>query len=294
MATTTDVPTVVSKPASPPLPGGGAAAVKRVLLYVTLSLAAFLFLLPVLWMLFASVKPEGTIISNPSQLFPTHFTLENYTAALQAIPFARQFFNTVIFAGSVTILSLLFDSMTAYALARLEFPGKRLLFLLVLLFLMMPTQITLIPVYQLLAHLGLINTFPGLIIPRATNAFGIFFLRQFFIGIPRDLSEAARIDGAHEFRIYWSVVMPLARPALLTLGLFHFMFNWNDLLWPLIISTSTDMATLPAGLALFSGQHVVQYGLLMAGSTMAMLPMLLAFLLVQRKFIQGIATTGFK
>ena len=294
MATTTDVPTVVSKPASPPRPGGGAAAVKRVLLYVTLSLAAFLFLLPVLWMLFASVKPEGTIISNPSQLFPTHFTLENYTAALQAIPFARQFLNTVIFAGSVTILSLLFDSMTAYALARLKFPGKRLLFLLVLLFLMMPTQITLIPVYQLLAHLGLINTFPGLIIPRATNAFGIFFLRQFFIGIPRDLSEAARIDGAHEFRIYWSVVMPLARPALLTLGLFHFMFNWNDLLWPLIISTSTDMATLPAGLALFSGQHVVQYGLLMAGSTMAMLPMLLAFLLVQRKFIQGIATTGFK
>ncbi len=294
MATTTDVPTVVSKPASPPRPGGGAAAVKRVLLYVTLSLAAFLFLLPVLWMLFASVKPEGTIISNPSQLFPTHFTLENYTAALQAIPFARQFLNTVIFAGSVTILSLLFDSMTAYALARLKFPGKRLLFLLVLLFLMMPTQITLIPVYQLLAHLGLINTFPGLIIPRATNAFGIFFLRQFFIGIPRDLSEAARIDGAHEFRIYWSVVMPLARPALLTLGLFHFMFNWNDLLWPLIISTSTDMATLPAGLALFSGEHVVQYGLLMAGSTMAMLPMLLAFLLVQRKFIQGIATTGFK
>ena len=275
-------------------PRATAAVLRRVLLYVSLSLAAFLFLLPVLWMLFASVKPEGTIVSDPSQLFPTHFTLDNYRDALQAIPFARQFVNTVIFAGSVTLLSLLFDSMTAYALARLEFPGKRLLFLLVLLFLMMPTQITLIPVYQLLAHLNLINTFPGLIIPRATNAFGIFFLRQFFIGIPKDLSEAARIDGANEFRIYWSVVMPLARPALLTLGLFHFMFNWNDLLWPLIISTSTDMATLPAGLALFSGEHVVQYGLLMAGATMAMLPMLLAFILVQRKFIQGIATTGFK
>lgn len=294
MATTTQVPPIVARPMSSPVPSRLAATTKRALLYVTLSLASFLFLLPVLWMLFASVKPEGTIISNPSQLFPTHFTSQNYSDALHAIPFARQFFNTVIFAGSVTIMSLLFDSMTAYALARLEFPGKRLLFLLVLLFLMMPTQITLIPVYQLLAHLGLINTFPGLIIPRATNAFGIFFLRQCFIGIPKDLSEAARIDGAHEFRIYWSVVMPLAGPALLTLGLFHFMFNWNDLLWPLIISTSTDMATLPAGLALFSGQHVVQYGLVMTGSTMAMLPMLLAFLLVQRKFIQGIATTGFK
>lgn len=295
MATITDLPVLAAPTRSnPPATARTGPVLKRILLYASLSLASFIFLLPVIWMLFASVKPEGLILSNPSQLFPTHITWANYTDAFQAIPFARQSLNTLIFAGSVTILSLLFDSMTAYALARLEFPGKKLLFLLVLLFLMMPTQITLIPVYQLLAHLNLINTFPGLIIPRATNAFGIFFLRQFFIGIPKDLSEAARIDGAHEFRIYWSIVMPLARPALLTLGLFHFMFNWNDLLWPLIISTSADMATLPAGLAQFGGEHVVQYGLLMAGATMAMLPMLIAFLLVQRKFIQGIATTGFK
>ena len=293
-ADTTQLPVTTSSRSSGAPTARTGAIIKRVLLYASLSLASFIFLLPVLWMLFASVKPEGLILSNPSQLFPTHFTLDNYRDALKAIPFARQFVNTLVFAGSVTILSLLFDSMTAYALARLDFPGKKVLSLVVLLFLMMPTQITLIPVYQLLAHLNLINTFPGLVIPRATNAFGIFFLRQFFIGIPKDLSEAARVDGAHEFRIYWSVIMPLARPALLTLGLFHFMFNWNDLLWPLIISTSADMATLPAGLAQFGGQHVVQYGLLMAGATMAMLPMLLAFLLVQRKFIQGIATTGFK
>ncbi len=293
-ADTTQLPAPISSRSSAAPTTRTGAVVKRVLLYASLSLASFIFLLPVLWMLFASVKPEGLILSNPSQLFPTHFTLDNYRDALRAIPFARQFVNTLVFAGSVTILSLLFDSMTAYALARLDFPGKKVLSLIVLLFLMMPTQITLIPVYQLLAHLNLINTFPGLVIPRATNAFGIFFLRQFFIGIPKDLSEAARVDGAHEFRIYWSIIMPLARPALLTLGLFHFMFNWNDLLWPLIISTSADMATLPAGLAQFGGQHVVQYGLLMAGATMAMLPMLVAFLLVQRKFIQGIATTGFK
>jgi multiple sugar transport system permease protein len=144
------------------------------------------------------------------------------------------------------------------------------------------------------AKLGLVNTYPGMIIPRATNMFGIFFLRQFFLGIPEDLSQAARIDGAGEFRIYWKVILPLARPALLTLGLFHFMYNWNDLLWPLIITTDNSMATLPAGLSEFAGTHVVQYGLLMAGATMAMLPMLLAFIAVQRKFIQGIATTGFK
>lgn len=266
----------------------------RVVLYASLIVATFLVLLPVIWMILTSFKPESTITSHPSQLFPSRWTLTNYSQVFKAIPFVRQFINTVVFAGTVTIVSLLFDSMTAYALARLEFPGKRLLFLAVLLFLMMPFQITLIPVYQLVAKLGLINTFPGLIIPRATNAFGIFFLRQFFLGIPRDLSEAARIDGASEFRIYRSIVLPLARPALLTLGLFHFMFNWNDLLWPLIITTSTNMQTLPAGLALFTGEHVVQYGLLMAGATMAMLPMLVAFIFVQRKFIQGIATTGFK
>jgi multiple sugar transport system permease protein len=267
---------------------------KRFLLYGSLAVAAFIVLLPVIWMIFTSFKPEGDIVGHPSQLFPTQPTLSNYRQVLKAIPFARQFLNTLGFAGTVTIVSLLFDSMTAYALARLDFPGKWLLFIAVLLFLMMPIQVTLIPVYQLVAKLGLVNTFPGLIIPRATNAFGIFFLRQFFLGIPRDLSEAARIDGAGEFRIYWQVVLPLARPALLTLGLFHFMFNWNDLLWPLIITTSTDMETLPAGLALFTGEHVVQYGLLMAGATMAMLPMLVAFIFVQRKYIQGIATTGFK
>jgi multiple sugar transport system permease protein len=267
---------------------------KRFGLYATLTLGAFIVLLPVIWMIFTSVKPEGAIVAHPSQLFPTRFTWTNYRDVLRAIPFARQFGNTIVFASTVTVVSLLFDSMTAYALARLDFPGKRLLFVLVLLFLMMPIQITLIPVYQLVAKLGLVNTFPGLVIPRATNAFGIFFLRQFFLTIPRDLSEAARIDGAGEFRIYWRIVLPLARPALLTLGLFHFMFNWNDLLWPLIITTSTNMETLPAGLALFTGEHVVQYGLLMAGATMAMLPMLIAFVFVQRKFIQGIATTGLK
>lgn len=275
-------------------PRDGTRLVKRICLYAGLSIGAFVILLPVIWMILTSVKPEGSITAHPSQLFPTSFTLSNYREVLDAIPFARQFGNTLVFAGTVTIVSLLFDSMTAYALARLDFPGKRVLFIAVLLFLMLPIQITLIPVYQLVAKLGLINTFPGLIIPRATNAFGIFFLRQFFLSIPRDLSEAARIDGAGEFRIYWRIVLPLARPALLTLGLFHFMFNWNDLLWPLIITTSTNMETLPAGLALFTGEHVVQYGLLMAGATMAMLPMLLVFIFVQRKFIQGIATTGFK
>lgn len=266
----------------------------RVVLYASLAVAAFVILLPVLWMVGASFRPEGNIVSHPAELIPTVFTLENYREIWSAIPFLHELRNTVIFAGCVTCISLCFDSMTAYALARLDFPGKRVFFLIILLFLMVPPQITLIPVYQIVAKLGLVNTYPGLIVPRATNAFGIFFLRQFFMGIPDDLSQAARIDGAGEFRIYWTIILPLARPALLTLGLFHFMYNWNDLLWPLIITTDNDMATLPAGLSEFAGQHVVEYGLLMAGATMAMLPMLIGFIFVQRKFIQGIATTGFK
>lgn len=287
--------TVLEAPAATPsAPVGRRSRLGRVGLYAFLVVSAFVVLLPVIWMLCTSVKPEHDVVAHPSQLFPTHWTLQNYRDVLRRIPFARQFLNTIVFAGGVTLFSLLFDSMTAYALARLEFPGKRVLFLLVLLFLMVPSQVTLVPVYQLVAKLGLVNTFPGLILPRATNAFGIFFLRQFFLGLPKDLSEAARIDGAGEWRIYWQIVLPLARPALLTLGLFHFMFNWNDLLWPLVLTTTADMQTLPAGLALFTGEHVVQYGLVMAGATMAMLPMIVAFLLVQRKFIEGIATTGIK
>lgn len=269
-------------------------ALRRTGLYAGLGLTAAVILLPVVWMICASLKPESDIIGHPAQLLPIHFTLGNYHSVMRQIPFGRQFLNTVIFAGGVTVVSLTFDSMTAFALARLDFPGRRALFIAVILFLMIPFQVTLIPIYQVVAKLGLMNTFPGLIIPRATNAFGIFFLRQFFIGIPQSLDEAARIDGAGDWRIFTRIVLPLSKPALLTLALFHFMYNWNDLLWPLIFTTSPGMRTLPAGLALFMGEHVSQYGALMAGATLAMLPMLFAFLLVQRRFIQGIATTGLK
>jgi len=164
----------------------------------------------------------------------------------------------------------------------------------ILVMLMLPFQVTLIPLYDLLVRLGWTDTLHGLIVPRATNAFGIFFLRQFFLSLPKDLEEAARVDGASEFRIYRQIVMPLATPALLTLALFHFMYNWNDLLWPLIINQQAAYQTLPAGLALFMGQHVVEYGLLMAASVLSLLPVVVFFLLIQRQFVQGVATTGIK
>jgi multiple sugar transport system permease protein len=264
------------------------------LLAITSILIGLVMLFPIVWMVFTAFKPEADIVSYPPTLWPRELTLEHFVEVWERIPFARLYVNTIIFAGGVTLISLLFDSMAAYALARIPFKGRGIVFVGILLLLMLPFQVTLIPLYDMLNGLGLTNTLPGLIIPRMTNAFGIFFLTQFFLSLPKDLEEAARVDGASEWRIYWGIIMPLARPALLTLGLFHFQYNWNDLLWPLVMSSSVETSTLPAGLALFMGQHVVEYGLLMAGSLLALLPVIIFFLLIQRSFVAGIATTGLK
>ncbi|RFA10268.1 ABC transporter permease [Subtercola boreus] len=255
---------------------------------------ALAVLLPIVWMAFTAFKPEADIVTFPPTLWPRELTFEHFQEVWNRIPFAKLYLNTIIFAGSVTVISLLFDSMAAYALARLQFRGSNVVLVGILILLMLPFQVTLIPLYDMLNTVGLTNTLPGLIIPRMTNAFGIFFLRQFFLSLPKDLEEAARVDGASEWRIYARVIMPLAKPALLTLGLFHFQYNWNDLLWPLIMSADVSSATLPAGLALFMGQHVVEYGLLMAGSLLSLLPVVAFFLIIQRSFVAGIATTGLK
>ena len=261
---------------------------------VALGILAAGMLLPFAWMLTASVRPESDIVANPWSIVPGGLTLSHYVDIWSQIPFARQIVNTVVYAGGVTVLSLLFDSMTAYALARFSFPGSRVLFIVIIATMMIPFQVTLIPIFISLTNLHWVDTYQGLILPRATSAFGIFFLRQFFLSLPRDLEDAARMDGASEFRIWWRIMMPLAAPALLTLGLFHLVYNWNDLLWPLIVSTNSSMATLTAGLSQLNGEHATQYGVLMAGSVIALSPMVLAFLLIQRRFVEGIATTGLK
>jgi len=245
-------------------------------------------------MLATSFKPEGEIITAHPGLFSLHITGSNYAAAWSAIDFPRLLLNSVVFAGGVTVLSLTFDSLTAYALARIDFPGKNVMFVLILITLMLPFQVNLVPLFLLLSKLHWLNTYQGLILPRATNAFGIFFLRQFFLSVPKELEDAARVDGAGDFRIYRSVVLRMSVPALVTLGLFHFMYNWNDLLWPLIVSSNSSMYTLTSGLALLLGQHVILYGMVMAGSVLAIVPMVAAFLLVQRRFVETIALSGLK
>lgn len=275
------------------LPVGKAAT--RSLVFVCCLALAFVVLLPVLIILFTAFKPTAEVNAYPPDLVPTSWTLGNFTRIFTDLPFARLLVNSFVFAGGVTLCALVFDSLAAYALARLDFRGSRVLLIVIVASLMIPFQATLIPVYQLVADLGWVNTFQGMIAPRAADAFGIFLLRQFFVSLPRDLDNAARIDGAGEFRVFWSIVLPNARPALLTLAIFTFVNNWNDLLWPLIFTSDPNMGTITSGLTLLTGPGgIIPYGTMMAGSLIAVLPLGILFLILQGRFIESVATTGLK
>ncbi|MCI2957700.1 carbohydrate ABC transporter permease [Agromyces atrinae] len=265
------------------------------LFFLAMLVVTLIVLLPVFIIAFTAFKPIAEVNAFPPSLIPTEWTFDNFTRIFTDLPFARLILNSFVFAGGVTVLALAFDSLAAYVLARIDFRGSRLLLIVIVASLMIPFQATLIPIYQLVADLGWVNTFWGLIIPRAADAFGIFFLRQFFLSLPRDLDNAARIDGASEFRIFRSVVLPNAVPALLTLGIYIFVNNWNDLLWPLVFTTDQEMGTITSGLTLLTGPSgIVPYGVMMAGSLIAVIPLAVMFLFVQRRFIESVASTGLK
>jgi multiple sugar transport system permease protein len=267
----------------------------RAFVVVLLGLATAVILLPIAIIAFTAFKPAAEVNAFPPTLVPGQWTLDNFARIFQELPFLRLIANSFVFAGGVTLFALLFDSLAAYALARIDFTGKKFLLIAIIASLMIPFQATLVPVYQLASDLGWVNTFAALIVPRAADAFGIFFLRQFFLSLPRDLDSAARIDGASEWRVYWNIVIPNAMPAILTLGVFVFVNNWNDLLWPLIFTTDKDMGTLTSGLTLLTGPGgIVPYGVMMAGALMAILPLAAVFIFVQRRFIESVATTGLK
>jgi multiple sugar transport system permease protein len=267
----------------------------RFLVVALLGLATAVILLPIAIIVFTAFKPATEVNSFPPTLVPGQWTLDNFARIFQELPFLRLIANSFVFAGGVTLFALLFDSLAAYALARIDFTGKKFLLIAIIASLMIPFQATLVPVYQLASDLGWVNTFAALIVPRAADAFGIFFLRQFFLSLPRDLDNAARIDGASEWRVYWNIVIPNAMPAILTLGVFVFVNNWNDLLWPLIFTTDKDMGTLTSGLTLLTGPGgIVPYGVMMSGALVAILPLAAIFVFVQRRFIESVATTGLK
>jgi multiple sugar transport system permease protein len=248
---------------------------------------------PFLWMLGTSLKAPAEIFQFPPRLIPDVPQWQNYAEVTRVLPFGRYFLNSFIVATSTTALQLVVCSMAAYAFARLRFPGRDLLFLAFLGALMVPSQVTLIPRFLLMRELGWFNTYQALILPFVFSSFGTFLLRQYFLTLPRELEEAARIDGASYFQNYWLIAMPLARPALAALAIFTFINEWNSFLWPLIVTTKPEMNTLIVGLNTLRGQYNTAWNLLMAGSVIAIVPILLVFALGNRYFIKGITTSGF-
>jgi multiple sugar transport system permease protein len=259
--------------------------------YTLLTVLAVACLIPFVWMVLTALKPD-TEVFNLAWL-PSRPAWENFPRAFTYFPFARFLSNTVVVAVGATGLHLVTSILAAYAFARLRFRGRDALFLLYLGTLMIPQQVTIVPLFLMMRDIGWVDTFWALILPSAFHALGVFLLRQFFLSIPRELEESALIDGAGRLRILLQIILPLSKPALATLAVFTFIREWNAFLWPLIVTTSPEMRTLPVGLSLFNGQYGTEWHLLMAAATVTLLPTLLIFALAQRYFVQGIALTGF-
>lgn len=266
-------------------------------IYVVLVAGLVVVAGPFLWMLVSSFKTDAELREVPPTLLPAAGTLANYRELFDRLDFPRYFTNSVVVAGAVTLGNLVLCSMLGYALAKIRFPGRRVLFLLVLGTLMVPGMVQLVPLFVLVSNLGLVNTLPGMFLPYMAGPFGVFLMRQYIAGLPDELIDAARVDGAGELRIYARIVVPLVTPALATLGILTFLASWNNFLWPLVVAQTEDRYTLPVALALFSvgpSPYATRYGLLLAGSVVVVVPVLVLFVVLQRYFVQGIAMTGFK
>lgn len=267
---------------------------KSVFTFLLLFSAAIIVIIPIVWLFVSSFKSDADVISWPPSFFPQEWVLNQYQYVMQAIPVLNMVKNTVLFAGSVTILSLMIDSLAAYAFARMQFKGKKIIFTIILLTMMVPFQIIMTPLYIEEYKLGILNTYAGLILPRIASAYGIYLLSSFFSGIPKSLEEAARIDGMNDFNIYLKIMIPLSIPAFVSLGIFHFMNNWNDLLYPMMLTSNVHMRTLSAGLAILVGSNSIKYGPTLAATAISVTPLLILFLFGQKFFMEGITTTGVK
>lgn len=264
-------------------------------IYILLIAGLVLMVGPFLWMVLGSLKPQAEFLRIPPTFLPATPTTDNYGRLFEQLDFPRFFFNSSVVALAVTVGNLVFCPMLGYALAKLRWRGKKLVMGLVLATLMVPAGITLIPNFIMLSSFGLVNSYPGLILPFLAGAFGVFLMRQFMYGVPDELLEAARIDGANEFRLYWTIVVPIAMPVLATLAILTFLGNWNAFIYPLVMATEPNMYTLPVALATFAtGQYQADHGMLMAGSVILVVPVLIVFIIFQRFITEGIATTGLK
>lgn len=264
------------------------------IMHLVMIACALLTLLPFFWMVGASFMSSGEASSFPPKFIPDKFTLHQYIFLFQRLHVGRYFLNSLILAIAVTFVSLFVNSLAGFGFAKYAFKGRQSIFTFLLSSMIIPGQVTMLPVFLLLKKMGLLNTYFGIIIPGMASIFGIFLIRQYLQGIPDSLIEAARIDGASDFKIYWQIILPLAKPVIVTLALFTFMGTWNDFLWPLIVMTQNDMYTLPVALANLLGEYVQDPELMMAGSVITILPVMIVFLFLQKYYIRGILLGGLK
>jgi ABC-type glycerol-3-phosphate transport system permease component len=268
---------------------------RRIFLYVFLVLGSAVALFPIYWMVLTSLKPANEIFIYPPTFFPSRLAFENYVEAWNTAPFGRYFINSIVVTGLTTVSHIAIACLSAYAFVCMRFPGRDVLFMAFLGTMMIPSVVTLVPTFVLIKKLNWINTYRGLIIPHMVSVFGIFLLRQFFLTVPKDYEDAARIDGCGRLGILWRMYIPLAKPAIAALAIFSFYHVWNEFFWPLVITSIDEMRTLPIGLRYFiDTEGGSDWELVMAGGTMVVGPVLLAFFLLQRQFVRGITMTGLK
>lgn len=266
----------------------------NVIIYIILILMSFIMILPFVWTFLTSFKTQSEALKVPPQILPSSWDPINYITVLQTLPFGKFFFNTAVMVIVRVVCAVIFSSMAGFAFARIDMPGGKVLFMLVLMQMMVPGQIFILPQYLIVSKLHWLNTIKALCLPGIVSTFGTFLMRQFYMSLPKDLEEAAILDGCNVPRIFWNVMMPLTKSGMVSLAIFTALFAWKDLMWPLIVNTKQDKMTLSTGLVTLMGQYSVDYPQLMAGSLISMLPMIILFLIFQKQFVEGVATSGTK
>ncbi|HPE69233.1 MAG TPA: carbohydrate ABC transporter permease [Thermotogota bacterium] len=268
--------------------------IRRIISLVILSIFGLLAFIPLYWMVITAIKPATLTLQFPPELFPRNPTLQNFKDVFQRPMLFRWTFNSLFVAGAVTTLQLLLCSMAGYSLAKKKFPLGKLLFSIYIASMMIPRQVTLVPLYILVSKFSMIDTYWGLILPGVAAPFGVFLMRQFMVSIPSEIIEASRIDGASEWGTYFRIILPISKPALAVLGIFTFVGEWNNFLWPLIVTNTSKMKTLQAGLALLQEEVPMQHAFLMAGATYAAIPMIIIFFAFSRYFLKGVTVGAIK
>lgn len=270
------------------------AKINHLIVHLILIAGIIVVVFPFVWMILTSFKTTGEALRIPPTILPDQFVTAAYTTIIESLPFVQVYMNTILSTVIITVAQVAFCAMAAYAFARIEFPFKNIIFVIILSVLMVPGQIFLIPQYTIIQNMGLLDTLPALVLPNLFSAFGTFLLRQFFMSLPKELEEAAILDGCNRYQIFGRIMLPLVKPGIVALVIFTAKFAWNNFMWPLIVNTSMEKMTLGPALSTLQGQYTTEYPMQMAGAVMAVVPLIVLFFIFQKQFIEGVAQSGIK